>query len=202
MRVSLATDKSTRDASNKKHGSTKVFETNATGQSTSPGPDAAGSPETTKTGEDTAHTKRERTIALLDLPETVNDARIHSLFETVGPVKKLTVRRDKAGAMIEFANERDAGRAGFVDVSSLGGRVGTVAELFAKGEKSSGGSEAGKMVRPALVSRPGQRGGRRGGLGARKVVGGISDDAGKGEKGEKSNADFRAMFLAGKKEGA
>lgn len=129
------------------------------------------------------------------------------------------MRRDKGGAIVEFVDMKDAGKAGMMggEAGKLGEgcRVGEVAELLARGKKgaSTGGGEGsagadgkgkeGLKIRPAMVSRPGQsrggRGGRRGGLGFKR--GGASvegrTDEGEGE-GKKSNADFREMFLAGK----
>ncbi|KAF2154994.1 hypothetical protein K461DRAFT_311337 [Myriangium duriaei CBS 260.36] len=217
LRVSIATDKSTRDAANKKHGTTKVFDTATAGS-----PPSVDSPADTSSpradggshaeGADTARTKRERTIALLNLPETVNDARITSLFSSFGAIRKLTVRRDKAGALVEFVNVDDAGRASLsADAVSLGGecRLGTAAELLGsaakKGKPSTDGKEKtgqDKPIKPALVSRPGQgaRGGRKPGLGVKRATASATnaDESGETEeKSKRSNADFRAMFLAG-----
>ncbi|KAF2224134.1 hypothetical protein BDZ85DRAFT_196080 [Elsinoe ampelina] len=207
LRVSLATDKSSRDAANKKHGTTKVFEAAKTASPAPEGAADASSPPAEGESNDTAKTKRERTVALLNLPDTVNDVRVHDFFAAFGPIRKLTVRRDKGGALVEFVNVADAGKVSMnVDASSLGPecKVGEVATLLAGGKKNAGATEKknGLGMRPASVSRPGQnggRGGRRGGLGFKRGGAGVEGKEQEGEKG-KSNSDFREMFLAGKKE--
>ncbi|GAM85781.1 hypothetical protein ANO11243_037890 [Dothideomycetidae sp. 11243] len=224
LRVTLATDKSSRDAANKKHGTTKVFDTssgnNAESATSAASPDANGAGN--ETSDDTAMTKRERTIALLHLPETVNDTRVHGFFSAFGAIRKLTIRRDKGGALVEFANVEDAGKATMsADPSTLGPEcyIGEVAELFKTGNKdqgkkpeaNTGSASQSKVVRPAIVSRPGQRaggasarGGRKPGLGVKRANV-AAPASGPVENGEdmtkKSNDDFRAMFLAGKGEG-
>lgn len=130
------------------------------------------------------------------------------------------MRRDKGGAIVEFVDMKDAGKAGMMggEAGKLGEgcRVGEVAELLARGKKGgafvasgegsagpNGKGKEGLKIRPAMVSRPGQsrggRGGRRGGLGFKRGGAGVEGktEVGEGE-GKKSNADFREMFLAGK----
>ncbi|KAF4550517.1 RNA recognition motif-containing protein 14 [Elsinoe fawcettii] len=210
IRVTLATDKTSRDAANKKHGTTKIFDA-AGGKSASPGPEgaSAGSPSAETESADTARTKRERSIALLNLPDTVNDVRVHDFFVTFGPIRKLTIRRDKAGAIIEFVNVADAGKVGMnIDASALGPecKVGDVPTLLygnkKGGEKKDGGAT---LIRPATVSRPVQqsrgRGGRRGGLGFKRG-GAAMESKGRSDAPQgKTNEDFKQMFLAGKTEG-
>ncbi|KAF2773023.1 hypothetical protein EJ03DRAFT_333664 [Teratosphaeria nubilosa] len=159
-------------------------------------------------------TARERKIAIFNLPDTVNDARIRAAMEHHGPIIKIQLRYQEKGAIVEFANIKDAFnvRSG-VDVSSLGDEVktGDVADLLGrkgKQQQSNVGAGAGKLLgAPSGISRPSQRGGRRGGLGFKR--GGLgfsgptktnSDGAGTSEpaSGGKSNADFRAMVEAGK----
>ena len=96
-----------------------------------------------------AKTARQRTIALLNIPDTVNAARIESLATRYGgPVKKVSLRHDHGGAIIEYAAECDAGKAslglqGF-DLDGSTVRVGTVPELFErKGPVSGGGGRTG-----------------------------------------------------------
>ncbi|PNS18104.1 hypothetical protein CAC42_4063 [Sphaceloma murrayae] len=156
LRVTLATDKSTRDANNKKHGTTKVFDA---AKSASPAPEGASPADATSPAadEDTAHTKRERTVALLNLPDTVNDTRVHNFFAQFGPIRKLTVRRDKGGAMVEFVNMVDAGKVGLgADTSSLGQgcKIGEVGELLAR-KKGGGG---GGSTASSILKVPGETG--------------------------------------------
>jgi RNA recognition motif-containing protein len=228
LRVSLATDRS----SAKKDIATTIVQHNTSG---SPAPEGSqnGSVEATngrrgsnvELSEETARTARERKLALLNLPDTVNDARIQALLENFGPLRKITMRRDKAGAMVEFVNLQDAGKVSMgIDCSSLGPevRIGTVEELIYKSKARSASDQPPKPVtsfKPAQagISRPAQRGGqgRRGGLGFKRG-GGFSasstSGAAKSSEGEdkamtgtgetevkaKSNNDFRALFNKGK----
>ncbi|KAK3679068.1 Splicing factor [Recurvomyces mirabilis] len=162
--------------------------------------------------EEAYRTARERKVAIFELPDTVNDARIQAAMEAYGPIVKMQLRRQLGGAIVEFANVSDAFnvRQG-VDVSSLGEKVrtGDVGDLLSKGKKKqdAGAGGASTSLRPATFSRPGQRGGRRGGLGFKRGggFGGMggppaaatsSSEAanGVGAGAAKSNNDFRAML--------
>ncbi|KAK5164864.1 Splicing factor [Saxophila tyrrhenica] len=172
--------------------------------------------------DDAWKTAKERKIAVLNLPDTVNDARVRAAMEAYGPLVKIQMRRGDAGAIVEFANVKDAFhvRQG-VDCASLGDgvRTGDVGDLLAKVRKrqaaegkEGAGVVGGKVSKdgfggmaPAGVARPGQRGGRRGGLGFKRGAGfGAGKSGGGGEAegvekvGAKSNADFRSMFVKGK----
>lgn len=238
LRVSLATDKSSRDANNERKGGSTIIRDPAAG---SPAPESsAGSPlagDATNgrrgfleanvpitagngASEDTGKTKRERSIALLNVPDTVNDARIRSLFEPYGALRKIMVRRDKGGALVEFVNVEDAGKVGMarIDCSTIGPdcRIGDAGALMAVRPKPKQGAglstapahaskSSAVSMRPAQagVSRPTQRGGKRGGLGFKR--GGIGAGPARSPGGDtemseggaaaKSNADFRAMFV-------
>ncbi|KAI4730813.1 hypothetical protein E4T49_01317 [Aureobasidium sp. EXF-10728] len=229
LRVTLATDKS----SAKKDIATTVIQKPTSG---SPAPDGSqnGSTEAgngrrgstappQELSDETARTARERKLALLNLPDTVNDARIQAFFENFGPLRKITVRRDKAGAMVEFVNLQDAGKVGLgVDCTHLGPevRIGTVDDLLYKSKAKPASAQNPKPAtsfKPAQagISRPAQRTGqgRRGGLGFKR--GGalsVGSGAAKSPEGEdktmsgtgetetkaKSNNDFRALFNKGK----
>ncbi|EMC92377.1 hypothetical protein BAUCODRAFT_78497 [Baudoinia panamericana UAMH 10762] len=199
--------------------------------SASPEPDAVGNgrrgsdvsmQSASQASEDAFRTARERKIAILDLPDTVNDARIRTAMERYGPITKIQLRRADNGAIVEFANLKDAFnvREG-VDVSALGPnvRTGDVADLLSRvkkrqamsGEVSTSRIMGGLGMRPASFLRPGQRGGRRGGLGFKRggaIVGekGVESSehsapapSSNGTTAAKSNADFRAMLEQGKK---
>ncbi|KXT16398.1 hypothetical protein AC579_5598 [Pseudocercospora musae] len=163
-------------------------------------------------------TARERKIAIFNLPDTVNDARIRAAMEHYGPLTKIQLRREKQGAIVEFAElaAADKVRLG-VDVSSLGAeaRTGEVGELLARQTKKKNGSKAAApppatsfhskpAFAPPQLGARGARGGRRGGLGFKRGGGfarappATSSESGEGSK--KSNADFRSIFAAGKKE--
>ncbi|KAL4725102.1 Splicing factor [Fusarium chlamydosporum] len=168
-----------------------------------------------------------RTIALMGLPDTVNDARIRALVEPLGAIVKMTVKPGNGGAEIEFADAATAGKASLqlnsMEFEGHKLRTGTPDELRkAKAEhasdritsgkknkdqehksKVSGASSAMFMPPTTAVRRPvlGKPGPRRGlgfkPSGAKPAQNGDSDTSTK-----KSNADFKAMFLAsGESEG-
>ena len=95
----------------------------------------AGEPADQDYSSSTAATKRDRTIALLNVPDTVNDARIRALVEPHGALKKIILRPDHQGAIIEFENVPDVGRAslnleGYEIIPGRRIRVGTVGEML------------------------------------------------------------------------
>lgn len=149
---------------------------------------------------DSYKTVRERQVALLDLPDTVTDARVTAEMEQYGPVIKIQLRREQDGAIIEFADVKTAFtvRQG-MQCTALGPktRTGDVKELFAK--KSKAKSSSGLAMMPTQLSRPSlASGSRRGGLGFKR--GGLASsskaetDKSKVDGGNKSNADFKSLF--------
>ena len=162
--------------------------------------DAATAAAAAATSDDRAHNYKARSIALLDLPDTVNDARVRALAEQVGPLAKVSLRPDKGGAIVEFRDVADVGRAELmlqgmeIDPGGRRVRVGGVVELLKDGRaerkeqqtyssssttgKASAGGSGGAKARDAALSmrpapRTGQQGprrGGRGGLGFRKVL--------------------------------
>jgi RNA recognition motif-containing protein len=151
----------------------------------------------------TGGTVADRSIALLNLPDTVNDARVKLLVDPYG-YKKITLMPQHGGAIIEFPSVEASGKA---EISLQGqdfeGRklvVGTVQALKKqKGEykATSNFLKPTNVKRPAPAARGGMRGRGRPGLGYRAAP---SRDAAEANHGEaKSNQDFRAMLL-GKKE--
>lgn len=151
-----------------------------------------------------------RKIAIFSLPDTVNDARIKAAMEKFGPISKISIRRDKNGAIVEFTDLKTAFnvRQG-VDVSELGEKVttGDVGDLLKKASKK----KEPVFVPPAAARASQSRGGRRGGLGFKRggggglgsVRGSVNPYPGEhstssGEK--KSNSDFRALLESSKKE--
>ncbi|KAL8756257.1 MAG: hypothetical protein Q9184_004562 [Pyrenodesmia sp. 2 TL-2023] len=129
---------------------------------------------------------RDRTVALLNIPDTVNDARIRALVEPYGPLVKIVLRPDHQGAEVEFKNVSDAGKAalgidGHEITPGRSLRVGTVGELRKqKAEKRRdkfGGNDDPKRNTTAglqsnvPIGRPRQIGisrGRGGGLGVKR----------------------------------
>ena len=76
-----------------------------------------------------------RTLALLGVPDTINDARIRSVVEKFGKIVKIILRPDHRGAIIEFADVNDAGRAsleleGYEISSGRRMRVGSVNDML------------------------------------------------------------------------
>lgn len=131
-----------------------------------------------------------RTVALLNVPDTVNDARIRALAEPYGPLVKVVLRPDHQGAILEFQDVADAGKAalGIEGFEIAPGRklgVGTVAEMRRQqAEKKNdklGRNVEQKRKPPAVlqssvaIRRPGIGGGR-GGLGVKR--GGLGSSPG------------------------
>lgn len=159
-----------------------------------------------------------RTIALLNVPDTVNDARVRALAENYGAIVKVTLRPDHQGAIIEYRDIASAGKAALgIDGHEITpGRklgVGNVKEMLQQPEEKktdrlyANGSNKIKSAAITLQSgasirRPTQSTARRGGklgLGARREGGSQpvkgAEINGMTEGKAKSNDDFRAMFL-------
>jgi RNA recognition motif-containing protein len=166
-----------------------------------------------------------RTMTLMNIPDTVNDARIRAIVEPYGEIVKLVVRHDHQGAIIEYADAASAGRAALslenheiVPGRKL--RTGGLKDLFAQKEEiktdkiqiGKGKQPAPAFMQPNVpIRRPGAGG--RGGLGQKRGLGysagkaapsvsGSSDSGMNGNHEEnskkpKSNADFKAMFVKG-----
>jgi squamous cell carcinoma antigen recognized by T-cells 3 len=160
--------------------------------------------------------RHERTLALMDVPHTVNDARIRALAEKYGKLVKLSLRPDHQGAVIEYVDSHDAAKASL----SIEGleidpgrklRVGTVPEMLKqRAETVSDKIAVGKpkenctkpatngSLQPAPVRRPGQPIRGRGGLGQKRGLrfkpAPSANDGEVPQKGGKSQDDFRAML--------
>lgn len=171
------------------------------GRQQSPNPDVPSSSDYSS-NHPTKATIQSKTLALLNIPDTVNSARIRSIMEPYGPLVKIILRPDHQGAIIEYAQTQDAGKAalgieGYEIVPGRTIRVGTVKELLemkeeVKKEKGVFGSgkekekekeqtkTVGRFGSSGIVKRPTlnsgmERGGRRGrgGLGRRRGIGGF-----------------------------
>lgn len=167
-----------------------------------------------------------RTLALLNIPDTVNDARIRALTEPYGELVKISLRPNHQGAIIEYKSQASVGKAllaleGHEIAPERRIRVGTVDEMNQqKAEYRSDRipvSAAAKTTNAQLqgsapIRRPGQPGTRRGGkggLGIKRGGAGLSgprasnDGEGKdaemngtGEGGESGKAKSNADFKA------
>ncbi|EFX03016.1 pre-mRNA splicing factor [Grosmannia clavigera kw1407] len=174
---------------------------------------------TTGDGATKAH-PRDRTFALLGIPDTVGIARVRALAEPHGHIVKLVLRADHGGAIIEFGDAAAAGAAQLaLTGSKLDGqtlRTGPVASLFHEkaavridrvdravpktGVKAGPGLAAALM--PARVKRPtlGVKGAKRGVVVPGFVTAAAAATKSSGEEAtptKKSNAEFRALFLGG-----
>lgn len=193
------------------------IERSSTSKSPDPQPNSNTSPEsnistTATTYKPSAKEIQSRTFALLNIPDTINDARIRALVEPYGPLVKIVLRPDHRGAIVEFKDVKDAGKAALgLDGHEIAlGRpigTGTVAEMLrqaaeikvdrittgggkGKQEKEEGTKKgtmlqgAGPIKRPV---QPGARRGGRGGLGVKRGGVGLSglrahDGAGQGQQ--------------------
>jgi RNA recognition motif-containing protein len=185
-------------------------------------PDVESLPDAPSTNGDTvgsdSRTYKERTMAILNLSDTVNIPRLEKLLEPYGTIKKISLRPDHGGAFVEFAEAKSVGTASLaidgVEIDGKKVQVGTVEELFKQEPEHKASKIAERLKETAtskapsfgsgFVSRPGQGGTRRGGrLGQRKGLGFTRSKQEDGEsiqKSEegKSNAQFRELFLKAK----
>jgi RNA recognition motif-containing protein len=220
----------------------KNFKSSATSlgkaSSASPAPEADGdsvlSPSPAPEGYQKTHAQHapsrteitNRTITLMNIPDTVNDARVRALAETHGEIVKLVLKPDHQGAIVEYADAASAGKAALAleNHEIAPGRklrTGGMKDLFAekpeiKSDRIQTGQ--GKKAPPAFIQpsapvrRPGPGG--RGGLGIKRGLGysakptaAASSSSATSEEGvnttgnenkkPKSNADFKAMFVKG-----
>ncbi len=140
---------------------------------------ASPAPSTNSAGQSKFSEIQSRTLALLNIPDTVNDARIRALTEPYGELVKVSLRPNHQGAIIEYKNEASVGKAslaleGHEIAPERRIRIGTVSEMNQqKAEYHSDRipvSTAAKSTNvqlqgPVPVRRPGQLGMRRGGKG-------------------------------------
>ena len=193
------------------------------GRSMSPLADVNGtapSPMSTNSGDVAQATgdRKSRTFAVVNVPDTYRNDQMRALAETHGQLVKVSLRPDHQGAIIEYLDERDAGKAqlqldGHEIVPGRKLRVCTGGEMFQeKAEvrtdkiqigKARKDKETAMLQSSAPVRRPGQQGiRRRGGLGVtvhRRDLGSSNAKAEGEEKaddktGGKSQDDFRAMM--------
>jgi len=187
---------------------------------------AAGSPASTSAPSNPAPAEiSARTIAVLGIPDTMNDARVRAILKPIGSIVKLVLHPQHGGAVVEFADAATAGKAALV-VDNLEVdtgkklRVGTIPELFrTEGETrvdridqpAPQGAQAGTKEKkklsltelmpppPTIRRMPLGRAGLKRGLGfiaaKKKDPEGVNGTARTGAGGGKSNADFKKMFL-------
>ncbi|KAL4925719.1 U6 snRNP complex subunit PRP24 [Aspergillus undulatus] len=164
--------------------------------------------------------RRDRTLGLMNVPDTVNDARIRALVEPYGRLVKVVLRPDHQGAIVEFADVHDAGKAALeLEGQELSpgrklhiGPVGEMLKQSAERKQATGQAKAKdkpkntSLAPTAPIKRPPQPGGRsgkRGHLGVKRATAPAQAQAtsttttttasGEGPE-KKSNDDFRAMI--------
>ena len=163
--------------------------------------------------------RQARTIALMNVPDTLNDSRIRAMAEKYGDLVKIVLRPDHQGAIIEYTTIPSTGKAslgleGYEIAPGRGLRVGTVPEMLKqKAEMKTDKIQVGKAkkdhpipsqasLQPSTpIRRPGQQPGRRGGLGQKRGLGftasnsKLDKDLGAASSGGgKSNDDFRDLL--------
>ncbi|EXJ94868.1 hypothetical protein A1O1_03266 [Capronia coronata CBS 617.96] len=157
--------------------------------------------------------RRQRTVAICNVPDTVNDSRIKAVAEKTGPVRKVLLKTNHQGALIEFENIPDAGRAmieldGYEISPGRHIKVTTEKELFLQQpeRKHDGFAKPPASSRPAApsangpIKRPLQPNARgRGHLGQRSSVLHLAGRKGsaaeeKEGEGKKTNDDFRNLI--------
>ncbi|KAK3942890.1 hypothetical protein QBC46DRAFT_379030 [Diplogelasinospora grovesii] len=182
--------------------------------SPSPAPTAAAVDGAPKKPSDIAA----RTIAVMGIPDTMNDARVRSILEPVvgTAIVKLVLHPQHGGAIVEFGDVPTARKASLAinGVEIEEGkklRTGTVPELFKqkaekrvdridqpapKTSKKQSAAAAASLMPPPAIRRPVLgRGGAKRGLG---FVGGISKKEADGANGVDGAAPVQAPPASGK----
>ncbi|RFU79536.1 hypothetical protein TARUN_2689 [Trichoderma arundinaceum] len=164
-----------------------------------------------------------RTIALMGLPDTVNDARVRALVEPFGHIVQLVLQPSHGGAKIEFADSSAAGKAslqlsniefegrrlqiGSLDdlrhakVERMEDRIVPRSQSLAKKDKPAGGTEKNlipsSFIRRPMLGRPGPK--RALGFPAPRIlpVSNVKPESENTKPAAKSNADFKELFLRG-----
>ncbi|KIV96300.1 hypothetical protein PV10_00182 [Exophiala mesophila] len=155
--------------------------------------------------------RRSRTIAISGLPDTINESRLRVLAEKFAPVRKVILKTNHQGALIEFETIADAGRAsieleGFEIIPGRKIRITTEKEMLQqqaehKQEQFVKKATVGHALSNGPVRRPNQPGTRKGGhLGQRSNMVFASAkkeaEAATDEKPGvgKTNDDFRSLM--------
>lgn len=163
----------------------------------------AASPASFSLSTDEFEERRQRTIALSGVPDTVNEARVRAVAERVGPVHKVILKTNNQGALVEYENVADAGRAAIelnefeispgrhIMVTSqkdmLAQKPEKKVETVGKAPKPFSGTPP---KRPTQVLRKGGHLGQRSAPVFKQPNGAGGTDPGE----QKTNDDFRAML--------
>ena len=151
-------------------------------------------PSSTPPADSKVNEIQSRTLAIMNIPDTVNDARIRALAEPYGELVQLLLRPDHQGAILEYRDVASAGKAalGLEGQEIAPGRnikTGNVAEMkqlkaehkvdrivVGSGKPSAALQPAAPIRRP---NQPGARRGGKGGLGIKRGGLGLSGDRAK-----------------------
>lgn len=75
-----------------------------------------------------------KTLGVMSLPDTVSEDQLRSIFEVFGALRKITLRPDHSGAIVEYDNQVDAGKAALaLEGHMVSGRqieIGTYEDLM------------------------------------------------------------------------
>jgi squamous cell carcinoma antigen recognized by T-cells 3 len=197
LRVNMAD----REHGRQRHSVSTESELTANGASPTP----TASSSAPRPSEQEREERKLRTIALADVPDTVNEARIRAVAEGVGKVNKVILKTNHAGALVEFETANDAGKAtleleGMEIAPGRKVRVVTEEEMYKQKPEKKTEKIVSTMGAPVKVpmggaiKRPAQPGVRKGGhLGQRKTAV-FNQTNGEWNEGGKSNDDFRKML--------
>jgi len=147
-----------------------------------------------------------RTLALMNIPDTVNDARIRALAEPYGELVMVKLRPSHQGAILEYEDQTSVGKAALgIDGHEIApGRListGTVNEMnHQKAEYRSDKITVGAAAKTTNVllqdaapirrpNQPGARRGGKGGLGMKRGGLALSGDRAKGD-GERKDVEM------------
>lgn len=87
---------------------------------------------------------RKKTVAILNLPDTVNDTRLREVFEKYGPLRKVQLRPENGGAVVEFVEMKDAGRA----------ELGLAGYKFGRGQEGMKLGRLDDLTRQKAIAKP------------------------------------------------
>ena len=178
---------STNDISKRKQNRIITSISGSQRDTTSPSPFANGdnrsaaspTPPTNSSGRSKFAEIQSRTLALLNIPDTINDARVRALTEPYGELVKVSLRPNRQGAIIEYKDVASVGKAslaleGHEIAPEMKIRIGTVSELNQQKPEhhsdrmpvaTAAKQTNAQLQGPTPIRRPGQPGTRRGGKG-------------------------------------
>lgn len=158
---------------------------------------------------------KKKTLGIMNIADTVNDTKIREMFEKYGPLRKVALRPDHQGAIVEFESVADAGKATLaLDGCELAGKriaIGSLPDLMkqkpevkqTKGFATLGKKEESKgaffaappsVIRSSAGAGRGQK--RRVGLGFTGSIGRPKVATGGGEEAKK-NSEGDALMTDG-----